>query len=156
MKQGDLIFYKRANLISYVVAFVTRSPYSHVALAVSETEVIESNVIVNTWKTNFNTEETVVVKRYENLTSEQQKKIVEYAHSKIGTRYDYFAAVRWFLRIVFKRTQKINESEKRLYCSEMIDRAYKQAGIDLVPDRSTGDVTPGDLYNSVELVEVAE
>jgi cell wall-associated NlpC family hydrolase len=73
----------------------------------------------------------------------------------VGTPYswaDYFAlaAVRFGLPMASRVLRHYVASSKSMICSQLVDYAYEQAGVQLFDDhRAPGDVTPGDLYNLI-------
>lgn len=83
------------------------------------------------------------------LTDEQRKALSDAALSLVGTPYGFMDIValglaclgfRW--RWLMNRVQR----EDRLICSQLVDRAYANAGIHLFNDgRPDSTVTPGDL-----------
>lgn len=150
----DIIFYKRVGFINRLISWLTKSEYTHVALAVSDTEIIEANVFVNVRRIEFDKAEKVVIKRTRYLTHEQEKIILNYVNSKLGTKYDYLTIAKKAIHLLLKRDRAIVDNDIRVYCSEIVDRAYLKAGIDLVSNRVDGDVTPSDLYLSEKLIEV--
>lgn len=83
------------------------------------------------------------------LTDQQRAHIVAAAESMVGRKYnwlDYLALTlaHWGVRPgwVVRRI----ETTTRLICSQLVDEAYRQAGVHLFDDgRLPQDVTPGDL-----------
>src|SRR5690606_29684225 len=94
---GDVIFFKKErSFISRIIAFMTKSEYSHVGLIVAYDElnnyatIIESNRFVDTRITilKLNEEHHVVYTTGEK-PQEQIDRILKYAYGAIGTKYDY-------------------------------------------------------------------
>jgi uncharacterized protein YycO len=83
------------------------------------------------------------------LTDEQRDKIADAARSLVGRGYnwwDYFALIllRWGIRP--KWVTKLVADKGRLICSQLVDEAYRKAGVHLFNDgRYSQDVTPGAL-----------
>ena len=153
MHKYDILFYRGSNTISRAVKRITKSQYSHVALVINEYLVVETNWYypVRFRRNRYLEHEEFTLKRVENLTEEQQEKIFEFISLYLDTRYDYIQIFYHVLNVVFGTKLKNNPN---LYtCSELIDRAFQYAGIDLVPGREDGDLTPEELFNSPLLVE---
>jgi len=59
--------------------------------------------------------------------------------------YAALAAVRLHLDLVAHGLRDYVAASGRLICSQLVDEAYRRAGVDLIPGRRPGDVTPADL-----------
>lgn len=85
------------------------------------------------------------------LTDEQRTAIVSNARSFLGVKYgfsDYLALALVQLGFEAKRLRNYISSNQRMICSQLVDEAYKRAGVHLFNDgRLPMDVTPGDLSN---------
>lgn len=155
MKPGDVVFYKGTSFISKVICKLTKSPYSHVALAIDDKRIVEADLFIKTRITELKYENITIMRA--DLTEEQRRRVVDFARYLVGRSYDYLSVFLWLLRLTFNINSKgLFNNANRLYCTELIDRCYHYAGIDLVPDRETGDVLPIDLYRSPLLHEVNE
>ncbi|MNW28274.1 hypothetical protein D3C74_50960 [compost metagenome] len=151
MKAGDVVFFEGKGLIGRLIQKLTGSPYSHVALAVDSESIIEADRFIRTRITILPEENRVAVMRVSpELSEKETASLVLYAKTMIGRKYDYANIFTWFIRLVFQWNRfKLVDNANRLYCSELIDRAYQDAlNIDLCPDRQEGDVTPSQLFTS--------
>jgi hypothetical protein len=85
------------------------------------------------------------------LTPAQRAAIVAAARALEGTRYGFSAYLHLALaRFGIRWPWLIRYLERncRLICSQLVDVAYRRAGVQLFADgRGTYDVTPGDLAN---------
>jgi hypothetical protein len=83
------------------------------------------------------------------LTNVQRLAIVNAAVGLIGTPYswlDYVAIAAERLRLPSKRLRRYVGASGHQICSQLVDEAYRRAGVALFADgRSPGSVTPGDL-----------
>lgn len=86
-----------------------------------------------------------------NPTYEQRKAIAAWGTAQKGVPYgwlDIAALSAKTFHISVPYFNQVIENEKRLICSQLVDKAYELAGVHLFEDgRLTGDVTPGDLWN---------
>lgn len=75
--------------------------------------------------------------------------VVNAARLLLGTPYNYLDIAALFfllLGVRFSWLLKRAQTSKRLICSQLVDRAYRLAGLHLFDDdRPDGEVTPGDL-----------
>jgi uncharacterized protein YycO len=87
------------------------------------------------------------------LSDEQRARIVAAARSLQGRPYnwrDYGALILAKFGVRPSGVTVVVNSEHQLICSQLVDVAYKKAGIHLFNDgRESGDVTPGDLADLI-------
>lgn len=153
MKAGDIIFIDGGTLKSWLIKKLLKSQFSHVALAVSETDIIEIDFLKKVQQ-KPNPYKNYCIGRVKGVNTEQLKEVVKFAESKIGVSYDYLQILGLFLETVFNIRNYINQ-RNRLICSELIYLAYYSQGIDLMPNKSIEDITPEDLYES-PLIEITQ
>lgn len=156
MQTFDILFYSGKGLVSRFVQNVTKSPYSHVALVISERLVVETNwsFPVSIRPNEYEPKEYAIC-RVE-LTKEQADKIYEYIEKTLGSKYDLGQVIYHILHARFGT--KIVNNPKLFTCSEWVDKAFKYAGVDLIPCEVDGSVTPADLFNSsrINLVKAVD
>ena len=84
------------------------------------------------------------------LTDYQRLMICSEARHLVGTPYSFLDYLSIALERLGVRPKLICDrvaSEKSLICSQLVDVAYKRAGVDLFPEvELSGDITPGDLW----------
>jgi cell wall-associated NlpC family hydrolase len=84
------------------------------------------------------------------LTAAQRMWISEHAIALVGTPYsflDYASVALAHYRIRPRWVREFVADSGHLICSQLVDEAYRRAGIELFSDgRLPGDVTPGDLW----------
>lgn len=156
MEVGDVVFYRPKSLISFCIAKLTGSPYSHVALVVGDGTIIEANRFIKSRVVSFtfNSEEHALY-RIEGLTSEQKRSIVLEALALQGMRYDYGQIIGFLFRLLFKWNRDgLFDRANMLICSELIDRVFDSVGIPRKGFTQVGDVTPQDLLKEYEFVLV--
>lgn len=155
MEVGDIVFFKGKSWISRIISKLTGSPYTHVAIAISPERILEANRFIKVSVREIAEDEIYSIQRYESLTKQQKFTIYSGSTAYIGARYDYLNNLIWLIKLIINKDGHgfVNNANK-VYCSELIDRVYLLAGIDLVPDRKDGDVLPVHLLNSPLLTEV--
>lgn len=85
------------------------------------------------------------------LLTQQRARIVANAMSMIGTPYSFadYLAIGALRLAHFGWLEDYVSADGHLICSQLVDEAYGLAGIELFPNRRTGDVAPGDLANLI-------
>jgi uncharacterized protein YycO len=86
-------------------------------------------------------------------TVEQRALAAQYALEMVGTPYGWLdvialGALQYGIHLPYliRRLQ----DKKHLFCSQLVDEAYRLAGVQLFDDgRLPQDVTPGDLYDLI-------
>lgn len=162
---GDVVFFKRTDsLFSRLIASITNSEYTHVALIVDFNEktnivtIIESDRFVATRIRTIKLDE--LEGSYTLFTTgekpkEQIDKIVKFAYNSIGKEYDYLQVFGLFLSLTFggDRYGFFNSTNK-LICSELIDLAYYTAGVKRKTTVNIGNVTPRELLEVYDFKKV--
>ncbi|MFX4303132.1 hypothetical protein ACOJUR_12870 [Alicyclobacillus tolerans] len=148
-----MIFIRGTQGLAGPIRKITRSPYTHIAGLAHPEQVIESQALRITGYEHVQTYKGVAdVYRCEELTDRQRKEIVEFARSKIGTRYDYLLFFWLAGRHLLGQSVPLIASQKRRICTTLWADAYRSVGIDLCPGIEYP--TPGELANSQWLKKV--
>lgn len=159
---GNVVFFRKDNsFISKMIATMTKSEFTHVALIVGfndETNVatiIESNRFITTRVTTTEIDDNHVVYGVSNMTEEVMERVVTYAYKQLGTKYDYFQVLGLFMSLLFKgnRYAFFNSSNKFI-CSELVDLSYYKAGVHRKNDLNIGNITPRELFEVYELDKI--
>lgn len=157
---GDIVLYESGTWIGKMVSRITDYPYSHVALAVSEDEVIEANSFIKSRKVKFadTKYKRVIILRYkDNLSQKQKDIIVRESEELIGKNYDYFGIfilmIKYMLGFEIKYA---NNNTNSLWCSELVDFVYDKIKIDIVKNSYKNNVSVEDIAESPLLIQVGE
>lgn len=80
------------------------------------------------------------------VTDLQRARIHDAAVSCLGKGYDWPSLWHFVPRFFGSKVgYSSDHPDRRLFCSELVVWAYKEAGIDLFPGRAPGDIAPGEL-----------
>ena len=150
VKPGDIIFTARPGKISKAIRLATDGIVSHAMICVQHGSFIDSTSdgvqARNFQRELFDDDEGIFHFRLKDeISQEKLATIIDFARSEIGARYSIFEATRSVTSISSPRS-------KRQFCSRLVARVYKKAGIDLVPDADY--CSPEDLRRSPLLVEI--
>ena len=150
VQPGDILFTSRPGKISKMIRVATNSMVSHAMICVQHSSVIDSTSdgvqARNLQRELFNDDERAFHFRLKKPPSSHVlEQIIDYARSEVGARYSNSEAVRSVAPGPSPRS-------RRQYCSRLVARAYKIAGIELVPDADY--CSPEDLLRSPLLNEL--
>lgn len=141
---GDILFTARPGKISKTIRFTTGGVVSHAMICVAHGSFIDSTSdgvqARNLQRELFEDDEQAFHFRLNNPPERQiLAQVIDYARAEIGARYSIIDAAR-------SVSSLRRSSSKRQFCSRLVARVYKQAGIELVPD--TDYCTPEELRRS--------
>ncbi len=148
-RTGQFGVVRTNSLVAWIIRLGTRSQVNHAYVFVDEEHVVEAQpqgaVIAKASKYDG---ALAPVSRFP-LTDEEKQRIADEALALVGTPYNFLdiaALALLSLGIRWKWLCQRAQSSKRLICSQLVDRAYRNAGLHLYQDgRPDGEVTPGDL-----------
>lgn len=150
IQPADILFTARPLASSKVIRLATDGIVSHAMICVQHSSFIDSTMegvlAKNLQRELFRDDEKLYHFRLrEPITQTKLLSILDYARSQIGTRYSLVEAARSVGSIRKPRL-------KRQFCSRLVARAYRHAGLDLVSDADY--CSPEDLRKSSLLVEL--
>jgi hypothetical protein len=144
-----LLFYgDNTSFISRTISNITKSPFTHVALAVDSTHLIEANGFTKTKVRTIKMSDNFIVMRASYIPKETLAKVVQNALNKKGTGYDYLDIGELLIEYTTHLDLKgLLEVKNRYICSSLLDFSFQEAGIDLFPGVATGDIAPASFAN---------
>ncbi len=167
MKPGDILLFKGEDGFSKLIAWGTKSKYTHVAICVSPEMNLAIEAIAGGGVRAIDIrriKEKYDVYRVKEGNNYDLNGAMSYLVSKLNSHYDCFGV--FFLGLLkaiaklylpFKITANKWQKERDYFCSELCFEAfYTGGGLDIVPDIPEADVTsPGDISKSrlIELVK---
>lgn len=157
LQPGDIILFKGKGFISKMVQFFTKSNYTHAAMMISDKQMIEANWYkkVNIVDFIYDVDIMEVYRYKEKLDINQTIQIVQNSYTMLDKYYDYSQVISYVFEFFLgKHFNNPFNLGNFIICSELIDKSYKFANIDLVPSRMDGNVTPGDLSKSLEIIKI--
>jgi uncharacterized protein YycO len=154
---GDIVFFRKTDtLLTRLIANVQHSPYTHVGMIVGDGLMVEAQGFMRTRILPLALEpDKYEIYRIPNLTDEQKRRIVEFAESKVYTKYDYWKAVGLFIRFEFMDRFKGFDESNRYICSELVDMALHAGNVPRRNMDHLGDVSPSELFVYYDLQKVA-
>tara|TARA_R110002020_G_scaffold453037_1_gene667694 strand:+ start:7585 stop:8013 length:429 start_codon:yes stop_codon:yes gene_type:complete len=132
VEPGDILFTARPGKVSKSIRFATEGIVSHAMICVQHGSFIDSTAegvqARNLQRELFNEDELIFQFRLNDpVGQEVLTKVIDYARAEIGARYSLPEAMR---SVAGMRKPRSNHQ----FCSRLVARVYKKAGIDLVPD----------------------
>lgn len=145
-----VLLFRGKGLLSLAIRWQTRGKYSHVAILLPDGRVIEAwpGQGVRLRQMSAEDWDDVDVFRVKGMTEAQWRVAIDYLHSRLGAKYDWWGVIRFISR----RHMPDNDHE---FCSEVAFDAIALGGVRLL-ERITGDeVSPQMFSLSPVLEEVA-
>lgn len=169
LQRGDVILMHNKGYIGKLIVKILRFfqsdevNYSHVAIAVSESEVTEaawSGIIMRSFEKSIAKAQCVKVIRYKDLTENQKMWIEERALSKVGTDYNFYRLILQLFDNVFRTnwfTKTLKISNEWHICSTYVAWIYKALGIyfnethwfSVEPDDIDDEVLKGEYWEQI-------
>ncbi len=170
LKPLDILLYKGTGFTSWVIEWLSKSPYSHIALVVNPgmNLGIESNTGHQAGVRAFDLRriavEQVDVFRLKPQYSVDQETVISYLVGHLGVGYDYWGVICLGLLKIFSllsftlfRPHNSFQRNKDYFCSELVWEAFASDGLDLVPQTGAADITsPGDIAKSEVVDKVSK
>lgn len=143
MAPGDIFLFHHPRGKSKLIAWLTKSPFYHVAIGVNPNEVIEAmpSGVVRTNLDKRPKDEFVVIP----APKGGGQAALEWAQSKIGDGYDARDLIGLGLDRVFTHLHINYVRGDRFTCGEFVATAFQNAGARLFPDIGPEDVLPADF-----------
>ena len=160
MNSGDILLFKGEGGLSRLIAWGTKSKYTHVAVCVSPEMNLAIEAIAGGGARAIDIrqiKESYDVYRVKQGNNYDLNATLSYLVTKLNSHYDYFGVfflgllkVLARLYLPFKITANKWQKDRDYFCSELCFEAfYTGGGMDIVPDVSEGDITsPGDISKS--------
>ena len=140
-----MLLFRGRGIISALIRWQSRSPYSHAALLMPDGRIIESWQGAGVRVKSVTDWTDIEVYDVEGMGSFEWELALDFALELVGLGYDYKAVARFISR----RPAADNE---RWFCSELVFAALESAGVDLLARISAAAVSPGMLALSPRLI----
>lgn len=146
---GDYGTVRTGGLAAKLIRFGTRSPVNHAFVYIGGGQIVEAQpggAAISQLSAYTNVQWD---KRID--SSDVGRDIAKAALGMVGTPYNWLDIAALTFACYGMRNRWIDrriERDDRLICSQLVDKAYQLAGVQLFDDgRLPGEVTPGDLYD---------
>lgn len=145
MKAGDLVFVRGSGFIENAIRYFDSGEFSHVALAVSPTEIIEAQFgELSQIKEMTYTDCDIVDLGFNDA---QRKLIAKIAPKFTGRPYDKWQIIWYIIRRYIRIGERDVFNDPNLYiCSELVFDILNGANLLPQPCKINDDVTPNELY----------
>lgn len=143
--------YQGTSWVSKAIRFLTRSQYSHVAVILRDTSVIEAwhegkgvRIVRNLSEQHTPGTVVDVYAFIDPLTQDQERAAEDFLRHQIGKKYDFRAVFRFV-------TKKRSKRDNRWFCSELATQAAMTAGRALFSSTEAWEVPPDWVPRSLAL-----
>lgn len=133
-----VLLFRGRGLLSALIRWQSRSPYSHAALLLPDGTIIESWPGAGVRIRAIEDWQDVHVFHVPSMTAEQWDHAFSFAAREIGSGYDWWSVIRF----VSRRNLPVND---RWFCSELVFAALKDAGVRLLERVDAWTVSPAML-----------
>jgi hypothetical protein len=157
---GDVLLFQGTALLSRFIRWGSKSAYSHAGLALwwgerlmviqaanRGVEVLPASTAVDQYSGQVDWFQPLDEARAE-LDS---RRLIHAAFDELGKPFGVFPLVALAARM-FRRADWDNPdpevANRSYFCSQLVSRCYRNAGVNLVPRRADQDTSPGDLARS--------
>lgn len=157
MKKGDIVFCQGKGLMGSLIRFFDKGKWSHVAIAISNRYVLESDYDTSVAILPFDRSEYSKIEVFDlGLTMKQRERVGRIGAGLVGRRYDYPQILWYAISKIFgiKGRNRLNHPDYYI-CSELVYFVLREAGIlkELgIEDIRGTDLTPNQLYDLVKYV----
>ncbi|HET6872157.1 MAG TPA: hypothetical protein VFH42_04130 [Sporolactobacillaceae bacterium] len=146
MRAGDVIFERGSGFLADTIRYFDDGPYSHVAIAVSDTEILEAQFGVRSRIVPLYFYDYEIIDC--GFTDAQRERIKENANRLVGKKYDYLQIAWYVLRkwLGLKGHNFLN-NPAMLICSECVFDDLELSHVLGHTLYINSDVTPNELFN---------
>lgn len=156
MKAGDVVFLKPTGFIGWAITKIDGGPFSHVAIAVSETHIVEAQYHTKSRIWPAYTGRSVTVMDL-GLSDLQRNMIVHNAIAITGKWYDYRLLFHYFFTNALKfRFKAIWNSQNNLICSELVAGLLLSVDWEGAEGLVDKNITPRELFEYLTRVQLAK
>jgi cell wall-associated NlpC family hydrolase len=154
MRAGDVLFIRGTSPVSVLIRWLTKSPYTHVALALGDGRIIEADRFIRTRIRKLTDADVFDVHRLQDVDRETLNLVCMVARSYEGLRYDYLQVLGQLLRLAFGWQEPLFNRKNRFICSELIDVSFMASGVPRLHRDHVGNLSPGELLSAYQLRKV--
>lgn len=149
-----LLFVQNKGFLFKRIRKLINSDYDHVALIISDTELIEATPFKGVHIEKIEKYKNTYTRSFNLRYKELEEPILKYIKSKIGKKYDLLHVLSLYFFILFNIDLKKSpiDLKNSFICSELIVESAEYAGFKFPDGLDTDRITPQDLLNS-ELIK---
>lgn len=139
-----VLFFRGKGFFSMLIRWQTRSRYSHAAILLDNGHIIESWQKGGVQISHIKDWSKIDAYSVDGMTPDQWETAIKFAKSQLGKKYD----LRSVFRFLSKRKAPDNS---KWFCSELVYAAITIAGVELLRNIESSEVSPAILSYSPKL-----
>jgi len=143
-----VLFKSHERIAQKLIRWQTDSQYSHAGLLFSQKVLVESRIPDGVQWNLFKYDPLIHDVFDVHTLVRVSEKVYEFVCAQAGKGYDYWGCLRFISR------RRLPENDK-WFCSELVFEAFAQAGVHLLNNVESYQVSPGDLATSPYLYKVS-
>jgi len=158
VKRGDILLMSNNTFLGRAIQKITKSVYSHAEIyigggdCVGATNKMGQGVRVRPLSWNIKRFYRIDIFRWPNLSEDKAEKVCQNALKHVGENYNYLELFLFPLTFILPdRWKNPLASKHAKICSELVTRSYKEAGIDIIPNKTEGQESPADIGRAKSL-----
>ena len=162
IEAGDILLFHGEKGISKLIAWQTKSLYSHIAICVSPemSLIIEANAGGGVRACDIRQiQRKYDVFRVKNNFKYDLFAVISFLVNKLNSKYDYIGVFYLgFLKLLgLKKKANKLQKDSDWFCSELAYSAFNAGGLDIVPHVDSAEITaPSDIANSKVIQRVEQ
>jgi uncharacterized protein YycO len=143
---GDLLLFTRATGLNRLITWFTKSPFYHVAIFEGGTSVVEARPrgVVSRDLNGPGGDKNFVVAPAP-ASRAQALAALNWAKAQVGDGYDATNVIVLVLDRLFVCWRMGAIPNNRFSCGELVIKAFREAGTDLMPGEEAEDIVPADF-----------
>lgn len=158
LKRGDILVMENNTLFATWIKKATKSIYTHAEIyiggghCVGATNKGGKGVRVRTIQHNMNRFFRIDTLRWLNMSEDKAEQVSAAALSHVGERYNYLMLFLFpFTFLLPDKWKNPMVKKEAKVCSELVTKSFKEAGVDIIPGKTEGQESPGDIGKAMTL-----
>lgn len=149
-----IALHKGTSLVSRLIRWQTRSPYSHASLIFNDGTMVEAReghgvLWHRSARVAIGNTKVDLFELRRGASAKQRAAMTEFLKDQLGKDYDYLMVARFL-----SRRQESRKTRGKWFCSELVFAAIQKLGVNLFDRTEPWEVSPGMLARSTLLRKV--
>jgi len=154
IKEGDAVIFRGRSIANWLIRFITRGEVDHVAYALNNTYIIETNwgpgVTVTPISKYLSKRRKIWVGTIKGATQEDIKETTAWMQKQVGEKYDRIQILTMFFhRLTGTHDKKTLLDPKSIdVCSTLLGVGWRKRGFVFKENVAISNLSPQDIFDS--------